>query len=354
MIGCAVAIGALLADTAVATPWTRTSAGLPDKWVDANDVEHNAVRALAQLDGAIYAGLARGGVYRSVDNAASWSATAAPNALLACEIAQMAALPPHVFAACRYPGGMFRFDASAPAPVWEQVNNGLGGLARNGQAVIAVGDVLYYAAAGPFNQPGPGAYASADHGGSWTRVTVAGMADQNVFALAYDGAALFAGTLGDNATLNVGVAYRIRPGLDDAWTLVDDGFEPNGSHWDSVFALAAAPGVVVAGSDDKGVYRSLDQGGHWQKVTADLADVWGAIVVNAHVLFGTSHGGVYRSDDGGATFAPDDEGLAYGNQTLPELAKQFLAKDGLVYVATDLGVFRQPLLPDALFADDFE
>jgi len=71
MIGCAVAIGALLADTAVATPWTRTSAGLPDKWVDANDVEHNAVRALAQLDGAIYAGLARGGVYRSVDNAAN-------------------------------------------------------------------------------------------------------------------------------------------------------------------------------------------------------------------------------------------------------------------------------------------
>lgn len=342
---------------AAAAGWTRSSTGLPDKFLDAMSIEHNAVRALARSDTTLFAGLERGGVYRSDDGGQSWIATPPLAALSSCDITQMAALAQRVFAACRYPGGMFRFDPAAPA--WQQINTGLAGLAKNGQALVAVGDALYYAAAAPLGQAGPGVYVSADLGDHWTRLPTAGMEDQNVYSLASDGTFLYAGTLGDNATTSFGVAYRLALDGGTTWTRIDNGFDPNGAHYDSVFAMTAAPGLVFAGTDDKGFYRSADHGDAWQKVTGDtVGDVWGAFVAGRQVFFGTNHGGVYRSDDRGLGFVPDSEGLAWGAQTLPELSRHFLAVDSTIFVATDLGVFRQALLApyvdDRLFFDDFE
>lgn len=84
--GCA-ACALVCAVAASAATWTRTSNGLPDKYVDTDGFEHGAVRGLAELDGVLHAGLERGGVYASTDDAANWSGTAAPAALLGCDVA---------------------------------------------------------------------------------------------------------------------------------------------------------------------------------------------------------------------------------------------------------------------------
>jgi photosystem II stability/assembly factor-like uncharacterized protein len=219
--------------------------------------------------------------------------------------------------------------------------------------------ILYYAAAAPLGTAGPGVYASGDLGDTWTRMPAGGMEDQNVYALASDGTWLYAGTLGDNATTNFGVAYRYALDGGASWTRIDSGFDPNGPHYDSVFAMNATPDSVFAGTDDKGLYRSRDQGQQWQKVAGDtVGDVWGVFIAGKQVFFGTNQNGVFRSDDRGQDFAPDNVGLTYGNQTLPSFSRHFLAVDSTIFVATDLGVFRQALLAgyvdDRLFFDDFQ
>ncbi len=70
--------------------------------------------------------------------------------------------------------------------------------------------------------------------------------------------------------------------------------------------------VVFAGTTE-GLYRTQDAGAKWERLTPDdvvVNDVYVDPGNSQHVLLATDRGGVYRSEDGGTTFAPSNEGFS--------------------------------------------
>lgn len=70
--------------------------------------------------------------------------------------------------------------------------------------------------------------------------------------------------------------------------------------------------TVFAGTTE-GLYRTLDAGAQWERLTpADtiVNDVYVDPTDGNHVLLATDRGGVYRSEDGGRTFAPSNNGFS--------------------------------------------
>lgn len=96
--------------------------------------------------------------------------------------------------------------------------------------------------------------------------------------------------------------------------------------WTIVPGPATAPDTLYAGTDDAGLFISRDRGAHWEELTAisqhETRDEWmggaGGLCLHS-ILFdegnpnriwvGISAVGVLRSDDGGKTFAPCNEGM---------------------------------------------
>ena len=70
--------------------------------------------------------------------------------------------------------------------------------------------------------------------------------------------------------------------------------------------------VVFAGTTE-GLYRTGDAGAKWERLTPDdvvVNDVYVDPANAKHVLLATDRGGVYRSEDGGTTFEPSNEGFS--------------------------------------------
>jgi photosystem II stability/assembly factor-like uncharacterized protein len=70
--------------------------------------------------------------------------------------------------------------------------------------------------------------------------------------------------------------------------------------------------TVYAGTTE-GLYRTLDAGSHWDRLTpADVIvnDVYVDPANSNHVLIATDRGGVYRSEDAGATFDASNDGFS--------------------------------------------
>ncbi len=70
--------------------------------------------------------------------------------------------------------------------------------------------------------------------------------------------------------------------------------------------------VVFAGTTE-GLYRTEDAGAHWDRLTPDdviVNDVYVDPANKNHVLMATDRGGVYRSEDGGTTFAVSNSGFS--------------------------------------------
>ncbi|MGI4829147.1 MAG: WD40/YVTN/BNR-like repeat-containing protein [Janthinobacterium lividum] len=70
--------------------------------------------------------------------------------------------------------------------------------------------------------------------------------------------------------------------------------------------------TVFAGTTE-GLYRTLDAGEKWERLTPDdmiVNDVYVDPTNAQHVLLATDRGGVYRSEDGGTTFEPSNNGFS--------------------------------------------
>jgi photosystem II stability/assembly factor-like uncharacterized protein len=96
--------------------------------------------------------------------------------------------------------------------------------------------------------------------------------------------------------------------------------------WTIVPGPSSAPGLLYAGTDDAGLFVSRDGGVHWEELTAisehETRSEWmggaGGLCLHSilvdndnpdRIWVGISAVGVLRSDDGGKTFHPRNEGM---------------------------------------------
>jgi photosystem II stability/assembly factor-like uncharacterized protein len=149
-------------------------------------------------------------------------------------------------------------------------------------------------------------------------------------------------------------------GWDDVW--------PSGEpiRRDSILSLAIHPDdddIVYAGTNARGLYRTVDGGGSWSQLVHedDLIDqatenhvhVF-SVILNPQdpdeIYLGEWHGGIYRSTDGGATWSRINTGLS--TRAVQTLA---ISTDGsTVYAGTKgEGVFRNRLDSQMINFPDF-
>lgn len=123
-----------------------------------------------------------------------------------------------------------------------------------------------------------------------------------------------------------------------SWTRCSEGLPAA-----TILSLTKCQNTLFAGTDDVGIFRSIDNGTHWSHIGTNNGDIHAIKIVGNKVFYGTTYSGVYTSDDSGLTFSPNNNGLSYGNMTLPFLVKDFYADAATqqIYAATDIGVFKQ-------------
>ena len=158
-------------------------------WMQTNGPQGGDGIALARNSiGHVFVGTQGGGVFRSIDNAETW--TGINNGLTATNVRALAISPvDHIFAGTF--GGVFRSTDNGDH--WIAVNNGLEFPFVISLAVNADGDIF----AGTFE--GGGVYRSTDDGENWTLVDN-GLTNTYVTALAINsGGHIFAATFGGGA-----------------------------------------------------------------------------------------------------------------------------------------------------------
>ena len=197
-----------------------------------------------------------------------------------------------------------------------------------------------------------GVYRSTDNGVHWTEISPAGSAEihevQSVAIDPKDGDVMYAGTWhlpwkttdGGSHWVNITRADGI---IDDSdvFSIIVDPEDPSvvyasacsgiykssdaGVRFEKVQGIPntarrtrklmqdpANRNIVFAGTTE-GLYRTVDAGARWERLTpADIVvnDIYVDASNPLHVLLATDHGGVLRSEDGGATFEPSNDGFS--------------------------------------------
>jgi len=167
----------------------KFSASGQNFWTQTNGPQGADGIALARNSiGHVFVGTQGGGVFRSTDNAETW--TGINNGLTATNVRALAISPvDHIFAGTF--GGVFRSTDNGDH--WIAVNNGLEFPFVISLAVNADGDIF----AGTFE--GGGVYRSTDDGENWTLVDN-GLTNTYITALTINGAGhIFAATFGGGA-----------------------------------------------------------------------------------------------------------------------------------------------------------
>ena len=264
-------------------------------WIQTNGPQGGDGIALARNSiGHIFVGTQGGGVFRSTDNAETW--TGINNGLTATNVRALAISPTdHIFAGTF--GGVFRSTDNGDH--WIAVNNGLEFPFVISLAVNSDGDIF----AGTFE--GGGVYRSTDDGENWTLVDN-GLTNTYVTALAINSSGhIFAATFG-------GGAFRSTDS-GDSWSQLNTGV-PNATF----LSLAInASGYIFAGGDPLGgpvgVIRSTDNGESWQPVNNGLTTGNGinALIAtpNGYLFAGTYGDGIFRSSDNGDNWIQVNNGL---------------------------------------------
>ncbi len=234
----------------------------------------NQPRALLAKGTSVFAGTVGQGLYRSLDNGATWSqASTGGNGYFTALIAKGT----YLFAGSPNPSvlsmrGIYRSGDNGAT--WSQVNNGL---TYKRVYAFAVGGTNLFAGTSD-----GGVFISADDGGTWTQSN-SGLTNTNVIALAASGTNLFAGTYGG------GVFFSGNSGA--SWTAVNSGLT---NLYISSFAVYGSN--VFVGTQG-GIFVTADNGTNWTSVSTGLSGSTsiGALEIMGTTLFaGTGGTGVWR------------------------------------------------------------
>ena len=295
--------------------WSPLNANLPR----ANDGKYPCVNAIALSDGAIYLGTQGSGVFRSANEGASWvslnlglprnsnGSYPSVNAILQAGTSLLIATSDGVFRSLNNGAN------------WSKVLNQsyVNSLGQNGNVLFAGAGVIF---SNPRLNQG-GIWMSLDNGATWAPIRTA-LTNQIIASLALQNGNLFAGSAGGGVALlsnNVQSWNELNTGLANRFTN----------------AITVRNSQVFVGTLGSGVYRSPDQGQNWQAASLGLpanANVQALLSNGGDLLAGLFGGGVYRSSNDGVSWA--FSGLTGQNINALKLG------GGAIFAATDNGVYR--------------
>ena len=151
------------------------------------------------------------------------------------------------------------------------------------------------------------------------------------------------GSIGIDAALLLACALLLtghpriaRAGL-NMWTSTG----PDGVYVNALLVDPGAPDTVYAGTAGKGVFKSVDRGATWSKMSIGMGDVYiDSLAVDpgppCTLYAASSNTGVFKSVDGGDTWMAANTGL-------PTVSAHYLAADpasSTLYLSTNDGVFK--------------
>ena len=258
-------------------------------------------RAAAFVSILLAAGTARGG---------RWTAIGPPGGTVA-GVAFAASLPSRAYAAV-VGGGIYRSDDSGAT--WTASGTGLANLRTFSVAVDRTDPDVAYAASFRGTDPDGGVFKTTDGGASWSAVR-SGLAIEDTTVVRIDPAAsqvLYVGTLS-------GGIFRSGDGA-ATWHDVGSGLAAGASviaiEIDAASHVYAS--VALGGEGAAAVIKSTDGGATWSHADAGLptSDRVAAIAAqpgsSTILLAATISSGIFRSADGGASWTSSSGGIAGG------------------------------------------
>jgi photosystem II stability/assembly factor-like uncharacterized protein len=282
--------------------WSTDRGVMWNRWISGLEDAQN-VFSFAMRGDDLYAGT-NSGVYLSTDGGANWTArNTGQDSLLVTSLL----FKDTIFFAATLNGGVYR--STDYGAHWSAANDGL---SANVVWSLAVVDTILYA--GTWGMEG--VHRSTDDGLTWQVFEDGPYKLVDVNALVVMGTTILAGTVWHGV-------YRSEDG--GPWEQLHDGPA-------SVACFHVSGTELVAGTFD-GVYLSPDTGDSWN---ASYSGLKGSIITTllhdgTHLFAGTRSSGLFRSDDGGASWTK-----AHYYSDVTSLA----AIGGYCYVASPQGVGR--------------
>ncbi len=304
--------GTLFAGTYGAGGFRSTDLGATWQHIDIGYSNSYVYSLAAKSTGELYAGMWQYGFWRSTDGGTTW--TKKNSGLYSREVNTIAIHPDGSI----YIGTTSGVNKSTDdGDSWSTLNTGLNAPGVGGLAVGPTGEIWLGTQYRLFS--------GSPDGTQWT------LRDSDP-----DG--IFVNSIacpGANELL-VGTRSEIRRTTDGCatWSEVRVG---TWTH--DIWTILILPDVVLAATNDSGVYRSTDRGASWSRSGLDSQDVRALVSTGGSRIFaGTYKAGVYASTDKGITWSEANGGLPAGARQAVALA---VDESGAILVAIDsYGVFR--------------
>jgi hypothetical protein len=259
----------------------------------------------------------------------------------------------------------FHFSDTIYAQTWEPTNGPYGGsitcLANNDNILFAGTGLGIY---------GNGAFKSSNNGATWS--VIDGIPSLN--SLASIGSTLIVSSNGIYQSPDNGATWQssnYSPQLSSPNVIITDGVttfaggfsgfyvsEDSGLTWTSrndnnfpgitlpnlpdIKAMAFCGSYLYAGTGQKGIFRSADNGLTWEAVNSGLGNIssrtFGSFaVIGTDIFVGTIGQGVFRLVNNGNTWTAENNGLPTG---AAQRVRTMIIKDSDIYVGTNAGLYR--------------
>jgi photosystem II stability/assembly factor-like uncharacterized protein len=205
------------------------------------------------------------GFYLSSDGGSTWNAVTPPGMAADTAVWSMAMIDATLFAGTT--GDIYQ--SSDNGSTWTEISSGIPPEARI-TSIVASGDAVLAGSASN------GVFILTDAGSSWTEIN-SGLTDTHISQLVVLGTRLFAVTLG-------GVFISDNDGT--SWEADSSGLE-------DINCFVVVDDQLFAGTDDSGVYLSVDSGATWTWYSSELpanTRVWSLATSSAYIFAGTDSG----------------------------------------------------------------